>query len=92
MTARTDGRVIENTGPAPDGERYQGATPVRAFWERFFQANLQATFAAEEQFTAGDRCAVRWRYDWRSGLLAARVRDGRVSKTLQSYSDPDPLA
>src|SRR5689334_21742270 len=67
MAAMTDDCVFENTGPAPDGERYQGATSVRAFWERFFQANLRATFVAEEQFTAGDRCVVRWRYDWGSG-------------------------
>ena len=53
IAAMTDGHVIENTGPARDGERYQGATSVRVFWGRFFQANPQATFAAEEQSTAG---------------------------------------
>lgn len=64
MAAMTDDCVFENTGPAPDGDRYEGASAVRAFWERFFRSNPQARFTTEEQFAAGDRCVVRWRYDW----------------------------
>ena len=64
MAAMTEDCLFENTGPAPDGERYQGAAAVRGFWERFFQSNPTAHFVAEEQFAAGDRCVVRWRYDW----------------------------
>jgi ketosteroid isomerase-like protein len=86
MAAMTDDCVFENTGPAPDGERYEGAGAVRAFWEQFFQANPQATFVAEEQFTSGDRSVVRWRYDWASGHVRGvdvfRVRDGRVAEKL----------
>lgn len=78
MTVKTDGRVIENTGPPPDGDRYQDATPVRAFWERF---------VAEEQFTAGDRCAVRWRNDWRSGHLA-RPRRSRIEDICRANPTP----
>jgi ketosteroid isomerase-like protein len=86
MAAMTDDCVFENTGPAPDGERYSGAAAVRAFWMRFFDSNPLANFASEEQFTAGDRSVVRWRYDWGSGHVRGvdifRVRDGRVSEKL----------
>lgn len=86
MAAMTDDCVFDNTGPAPDGERYEGAAAVSAFWERFFGANPQARFETEEQFAAGDRCVVRWRYDWGSGHLRGidvfRVRDGLVAEEL----------
>jgi ketosteroid isomerase-like protein len=86
MDACTDDTVFENTGPAPDGKRYEGAAAVRAFWEQFFQANPQARFVSEDQFAAGDRCVVRWRYDWGSGHVRGvdifRVRDGKVAEKL----------
>jgi hypothetical protein len=48
---------------------------------KFFQSNPGAKFVAEEQFGAGDRCVVRWRYDWGDGHVRGidvfRVRDGR---------------
>ena len=93
MAQMTDDCVFENTGPAPDGERYEGAAEVREFWRRFFEWNPRAKFVAEEQFAAGDRCVVRWRYDWGSGpennevhhvrgVDIFRVRDGRVAEKL----------
>jgi ketosteroid isomerase-like protein len=86
MAAMTEDCLFENTGPAPDGERYEGAAAVRGFWERFFQANPQAKFVAEEQFATGDRCVVRWRYDWDGGHVRGvdifRVRAGRVAEKL----------
>jgi ketosteroid isomerase-like protein len=86
MAAMTDDCLFENTGPAPDGERYEGAGAVRAVWEQFFQTNPDATFVSEEQFIAGDRGVVRWRYDWGSGHVRGvdvfRVRDGRVAEKL----------
>jgi hypothetical protein len=86
MAAMTDDCLFENTGPAPDGERCQGAAAVRAFWDQFFASNPGATFVAEEQFAAGDRCVVRWRYDWGTGHVRGidvfRVRDGRVAEKL----------
>ena len=86
MAAMTEDCVFENTEPAPDGERYEGAARVGAFWETFFANNPRATFVAEEVFAAGDRCVVRWRYDWGSGHVrgvdAMRVRDGRVCEKL----------
>ena len=93
MAAMTPDCVFENTGPAPNGERYEGAAAMRAFWESFFRENPQAKFVAEEQFAAGDRCVVRWRYDWGGqqptsevhhvrGVDIFRVRDGRVAEKL----------
>ena len=58
MAAMTDDCVFENTGPVPDGERYEGAAAVRAFVVAFFAANPDARFTVEDQF-AGDRCVVR---------------------------------
>ena len=82
----TDDVVFENTSPAPDGERYVGQSDVRAFWERFFSASPKAHFEAEDIFTTGDRCAVRWRYDWGDGHTRGvdlfRVRDGKVAEKL----------
>jgi ketosteroid isomerase-like protein len=86
MAAMTDDCIFENTGPAPDGERHEGAAAVRSFWSRFFETNPHARFIAEEQFAAGDRCVVRWRYDWGDGHVRGidvfRVRDGKVAEKL----------
>jgi ketosteroid isomerase-like protein len=86
MAAMTEDCLFDNTGPAPDGERYQGADAVRECWARFFHDNPRASFAVEEQFAGGDRCVVRWRYEWGSshvrGVDVFRVRDGRVAEKL----------
>ncbi|MDQ6675442.1 MAG: nuclear transport factor 2 family protein [Chloroflexota bacterium] len=86
MAAMTEDCVFENTGPAPDGERYVGAAALREFWDEFFQSNPRANFMTEEQFTASDRCVVRWRYDWGAGHVRGvdvfRVSDGRVAEKL----------
>jgi ketosteroid isomerase-like protein len=86
MAASTEDCIFENTGPAPDGERYQGAAAVRAFWANFFQGNPGAKFETEEQFAAGDRCVARWRYEWGGGHVRGvdvfRVRDGKVAEKL----------
>ncbi len=86
MAAMTEDCLFDNTGPAPDGERYEGAVAVRGFWEKFFHENPNAKFVAEEQFAAGDRCVVRWRYEWGSGHVRGvdifRVREGLVAEKL----------
>ena len=86
MAAMTEDCLFDNTGPAPDGERYEGAVAVRGFWEKFFKENPNAKFVAEEQFAAGDRCVVRWRYEWGSGHVRGvdifRVREGLVAEKL----------
>ena len=82
----TEDVLFENTSPAPDGERHEGQAAVDAFWRRFFAGTPQANFTVEDIFAAGDRCAVRWRYDWGDGHVRGvdlfRVRDGRVAEKL----------
>jgi ketosteroid isomerase-like protein len=91
MAAMTEDCVFENTMPAPDGERHVGQAAVRRFWDRFFRENPSAVFETEEMFAAGTRCAVRWRYRWRTadgspghvrGVDVLRVRDGKVAEKL----------
>jgi len=86
MAATTSDTVFENTSPSPDGERHEGTEAVRAFWTRFFAENPAARFVTEEQFAAGDRCVVRWRYEWPGGHVRGvdlfRVRDGLVAEKL----------
>jgi ketosteroid isomerase-like protein len=86
LAEMTEDTVFENTSPAPDGERYEGATALRAFFARFFAVNPRARFDIEEQYAAGERCVVRWRYDWGDGHVRGvdliRLRAGRIAETL----------
>jgi ketosteroid isomerase-like protein len=86
MNLFTDDCVFENTAPFPDGTRYEGQAAVRAFWETFFVESPNAHFDAEDIFTAGNRCTVRWRYSWGDGHIRGvdvfMVRDGKVSEKL----------
>lgn len=86
MALMTDDVVFENTSPVPDGERHEGQAAGRTFWERFFAGSPRAHFEAEEIFAAGDRCVVRWRYDWGEGHIRGvdlfRVREGKVAEKL----------
>jgi ketosteroid isomerase-like protein len=90
MELMTDDCVFENTWPSPDGERYQGAADVRAFWERFFQSTPSARWETEEMISAGDRVVVRWIFHWENegapghvrGVDVFKVRDGKVAEKL----------
>jgi ketosteroid isomerase-like protein len=91
MALMTDDCVFDNTSPPPDGDRYEGQAAVRGCWEALFEESPHAHFAAEEQFAAGDRCVVRWRYTWKDadggeghvrGIDVFRVRDGKVAEKL----------
>jgi ketosteroid isomerase-like protein len=83
MAAMTDDCVFESTAP-PDGVRYEGQDAVRAAWTEFFAASEPSAFETEEQFAAGDRVVVRWRYNWGDGHVRGvdvfRVRDGLVAE------------
>lgn len=91
MALMTDDCIFDNTYPAPDGERFEGQETVRRFWEEFFHSSPDALFTSEETITLGDRCVIRWRYDWTGndgnrghvrGVDVLRVRDGKVAEKL----------
>ena len=91
MALMTDDCIFENTFPSPDGERFEGQEAVREFWEAFFRSSPKAVFQTEEMIAFGDRCVVRWRYDWLPddgspghvrGVDVLRVRGGKVAEKL----------
>lgn len=90
MALMTEDCVFENTRPAPDGTRYQGQAPVRAFWEQFFANSPQARFEFGDMFAAGERAVVSWTYHWVKndtpghvrGVDVFRVRNGRIAEKL----------
>jgi len=91
MALMTGDCVFENPSPFPDGKRYEGPQAVRAFWTEFLAGSPAAYFEAEEIVTAGDRCVVRWRYEWTNtdgstghirGIDLFKVRDGKVAEKL----------
>ncbi len=91
MALMTEDCVFENTSPQPDGERYEGQSAVRAFWEQMLRASPNARFETEELFACGDRCTARWCYFYSGaggtsghirGVDVFRVRDGKVAEKL----------
>jgi ketosteroid isomerase-like protein len=85
MAAMTADCVFEDTSP-PDGRRHVGPDAVRAAWTALFAASAPGAFRAEEEFDAGDRVVVRWRYAWDGGHVRGvdvfTVRDGLVAEKL----------
>lgn len=90
MALMTEDCIFENTNPAPDGTRLEGAEAVKAYWIRFFTNNPDAVFETEDIFAHEDRCVVRWIYrktkdgkPWHlRGVDVFKVRDGKVSEKL----------
>jgi len=90
MEMMTADCVFENTRPAPDGTRVEGAAEVRAVWERLFASSPQAHFECSDLFAAGDRAVVLWTYRWVKdggpghvrGVDVFRVRDGKIAEKL----------
>ncbi len=90
MKAMTEDCIFENTSPTPDGSRLEGSIAIRAYWVKFFAANLDAYFEAEDVFAAGNRCVVRWVYHktkegkpWHlRGVDVFKVLNGRVAEKL----------
>jgi len=90
MAAMTNDCIFESTSP-PDGRQFVGQAAVRSSWESFFRSSPDAAFETEELFAAGDRCVIRWRYQWVDpqgqpghirGVDLFRVRDGKVAEKL----------
>jgi ketosteroid isomerase-like protein len=91
MKYLTPDTVFENTAPAPDGTRYEGAAAVRAFWEEFFRDAQDQHIEVEDIYSAGNRCTMRWRYTWRGldgkeghvrGLSDYTIRAGLIAAHL----------
>jgi len=83
--------LFENTAPAPDGKVYAGKQSQEDFWRSFFQNSPHARIRIEEIFGLGERCIMRWRYDWGAtdgqnshvrGVDIFLVRDGLIREKL----------
>jgi ketosteroid isomerase-like protein len=80
--------VLENTGPAPDGARYEGRDACVKFWTSV-AANKSMRFDEENIDILGDRAIIRWRLVWGNsnaesvrGVNIMRVRDGKITEAL----------
>lgn len=91
MALMSDDCIFENTAPAPDGAVYVGKEAVTQFWRDFFQGSPQARIEIEEIFGLGNRCVMRWRYDWVDvtgtkghvrGVDLYQVKSGSISAKL----------
>lgn len=91
MQLMSDDCVFENTHPAPDGTVYAGKDAVSQFWQDFFRTSPQAHIEIEDILGLGERCVVRWRYEWADpdgekghirGVDLFRVRSGAIYEKL----------
>ncbi|MGE3773107.1 MAG: nuclear transport factor 2 family protein [Gammaproteobacteria bacterium] len=80
--------VIENTVPAPNGERLVGHDACLALWSGL-AASRDGCFEPEDIEAYGERAIVRWRYRWGDdeassvrGVNLMRVRNGRIVEAL----------
>jgi hypothetical protein len=80
--------VIENTQPAPNGDRQVGREACVATWKEI--ATTPGThFDLEDVVVAGDRAIIRWRYWWGEGesnsvrgVNLMRVQEGRIIEAM----------
>jgi SnoaL-like polyketide cyclase. len=89
MQLMSDDCVFENTDPAPDGTVYSGKEAVTQFWQGFFRESPRAHIEIEEIFGLGNRCIMRWKYNWVDadgkkghvrGVDIFQVKDGFISE------------
>jgi ketosteroid isomerase-like protein len=84
--------VIENTTPAPDGERRVGREACVGLW-RAIATTPGTRFDLEEVFVAGDRAIIRWRY-WQGaeasvrGVNLMRVEGDRIVQAMGYVKSP----
>jgi SnoaL-like domain len=84
--------VIENTVPAPDGERRVGGRACMELWQAI-AASPDINFDLEKTVVSGDRAMILWRLrrsDGGSvcGVNLMRVRDGRIVEGLGYVKGP----
>jgi predicted SnoaL-like aldol condensation-catalyzing enzyme len=91
MALMSEDCLFENTSPAPDGEVYTGKEAVTQFWQDFFQRSPQSFIEIEEIFGLGQRCIMRWRYEWEDeegekgyvrGVDIFKGKDGIITEKL----------
>ena len=91
MQLMSDDCVFENTDPAPDGTVYSGKEAVTQFWQDFFRESPEAHIDIEEIFSLGNRCVMRWKYNWVDaagqkghvrGVDIFQVREGLIAEKL----------
>jgi len=91
MELMSDDCLFENTTPAPDGTAYKGKEAVTQFWRDFFRESPSAHIEIEEIFGLGNRCIMRWRYDWEEetgkrghvrGVDIFNVKEGLIAEKL----------
>ncbi|HZM21765.1 MAG TPA: nuclear transport factor 2 family protein [Anaerolineales bacterium] len=91
MQLMSEDCIFENTNPAPDGTRYSGKETVTQFWQDFFRESPHAHIDIEEIFGLGNRCIMRWKYNWVDaagkqghvrGVDIFQVRDGYIQQKL----------
>jgi predicted SnoaL-like aldol condensation-catalyzing enzyme len=86
MQRMSDDCLFENTYPAPDGTAYKGKEAVTRFWEEFFRDSPGAHIEIEEIFGMGNRCVMRWRYEWGDGHVRGvdifKVQEGLIAEKL----------
>ena len=89
MRLMSDDCIFENTAPAPDGTIYSGKEAVTQFWQDFFRDSPEAHIDIEEIFGLGNRCIMRWKYNWIDeagkkghvrGVDIFQVKDGFISE------------
>lgn len=76
--------VLENTAPAPDGQRFEGREACLAFWKRV-ASSTNLIFNAEEIWAGEDRGMIRWHLRWGEqendrvrGVNLIRIREGKI--------------
>ena len=86
MRLMSEDCLFENTHPAPDGTLYSGKEAVTRFWQDFFRDSPHAQIKIEEIFGFGNRCIMRWKYNWGDGYVRGvdifEVKDGYICKKL----------
>lgn len=86
----TDDVRFENTGPAPDGEAYQGKAAMKSFWEQFFANSPNARFELENLLTGDDHVIATHQYFWAEngqgtdpgrvrGVTIFDIQDGKIA-------------
>lgn len=79
-----DDCVLENTVPAPDGDRHVGREACLALWQAI-ASDSNGRFDVEEVRLLADHALIFWRYRWGDapidsvrGVNVMRVKDGQI--------------